>query len=362
MLPRVKILMILALVVMVSFACGKSTPKSTSTPAIDTAGTAAAQIAAEKATAKAQSALNDKATVDAQAAADAKATTDAKAALDAKATADKVAADKKATTDAQAALDTKATADAKATLDAQAALDAKATADAQATLDAKATQSAQATATQAAKAAAQQATQTAVAAKATQGAEALLSVVKEELAKIDMTTDVGKLGWMQTAPEVIKLDTAWEYDVIPFAKNLVASDFVLKTEVTWEAEGGLLICGLIFRSEADFITGNQYQLLYMRFSGLPGWDIESYKAGKFFSNVTGKIRFASAIKMDNGATNKFILIAEDNKFTVYINDQRIGSFYDDSKVRSDGRFAFYGTEEAGTSSCKFDNSWIWLLK
>ena len=357
MLPRVKIFMILAIVVMVSFACGTSTPKATSTPAIDTAATKAAQLAAEKATAKAQAVLDDKVAADAKAAADTKATADAKAAANAKATVDaKAALDTKATADAKAALDAKATADAKSTADAQAALNAKAT------VDAKAAQDAAATATQEAKVAAQQATQTAVAAQATQAAEAILSVVKDDLGKVGLSADTGRLGWMQTGSEVIELETAGTYRFQPFAEDLIASDFVLKTDVTWEASGGLLICGFMFRSDANFYTGSHYKLLYLRFSGLPGWDIEAYKAGEFFSNVTGKIRFASAIKMDNGATNKFILVAEGNKFSVYINDQRIGSFYDYSKVRTDGRFAYYGWEEAGISSCKFENTWVWLLK
>ncbi len=353
MLPRLKIFLFLAIIVMVSFACGTSTPKPTATPAIDTAATNAAKVAADKATAKAQDALNAKATADAQAAADAKATTDAKAAADAKATADaKAAADAKATADAKAAAEAKATADAQATVDAKAALDAKATADA------KAAQDAAATATEEAKIA----TQTAEAAQATAAAEAILSVVADDLSKVGLSTDVGQLGWMQAGSEKINLDTPQKGLYIPFAKDMVASDFVLKSEVTWEASGGLLICGFIFRSEDNLSTGTQYQLLWLRFSGYPGWDIESYKNGKFFSNVTGKVRVASAIKLDNGATNKFVMIAEGNKFTIYINDQRIGSFYDDSKVRSDGKFAYYGWEEAGTSSCKFDNSWVWLLK
>jgi len=355
MLPRIKIFLILAIMVMVSFACGKSTPKATSTPAIDSAATKAAQDAAEKATAEAQAALDNKATEDAaanaKATAEAKATADAKAAADAKATADAKAA-AEATAEAKAAAEAKATADAKSTADAQAALDAKATADA------KATQEAAATATQEAKVA----TQTAVAAKATQAAEAILSVVHEELVKIDLSTDTGRLGWMQSGSETIKMDTAWEAFYVPFAEDLVASDFVLKTDVTWEAEGGLLICGFMFRSEANFGTGTHYKLQYIRFSGYPGWDIETFKAGEFFSNVTGKIRTASAINLDNGATNKFIMVAVGNKFTVYINEQRIGSFYDDSKVRADGRFAFYGSEEAGVSSCEFENTWVWLLK
>jgi len=236
--------------------------------------------------------------------------------------------------------------------DAQAALDAKATADA------KAAQDAAATATQEAKVA----TQAAVAAKATQAAEAILAVIQEELAKVDLSTETGKLGWMQTGSEVIKNSMPGTIRYTEFMENKDVSDFVIKTDITWEAEGGIVVCGFLFRSEADFNTGNQYAFQFLRLSGAPGWDIEYWKNGRYFSTVTGKVKFASALKMENGATNKFLFVAEGNKFTLYINDQRIGSFYDYSSYAMDGRFAFLGWEEAGQSSCKFENTWVWLLK
>jgi hypothetical protein len=267
----------------------------TSTPTIDAAGTQAAQAANEKATAQAQAALNDKATADAKAAADAKATTDAKAAAD------------KATADAKAA-------EAKATADAQAALDAQATADA------IATQNANATATQAAK----EASQTAVAAQATQTAEAVLAVIQKDLTTVGLSTDAGSLGWLQSDSYTINMDTAWETIYHPFAEDLVASDFVLKTDVTWKATTGMLICGFIFRSESNFSTGDQYLLEYLRLSGYPAWMIFGTR-GQRPVYVTGKQpRVASVIDMGNGATNRFVMVAEGYKFTIYINDQRIG--------------------------------------
>jgi hypothetical protein len=357
MKSRIHIILIMAVVVMVSFACSTG-KKATPTPTINAPATQAAQAAIEKATADAQAALDKKATVDAQAALDAKATTAAKVAADAKATVDAKAAEVKATAEAQATADAKAALEAKATADAQATVDAQAALDAKATADAKAAKDAAATATQEAK----QATQTAVAAKATQAAEAILSVIQGELTNVGLTTDTGRLGWMQEGSEKLKMDTAWEAFQSAFAENLVASDFVLKSEVTWEATTGRLICGFIFRAEANLSRGTHYKLQYLRLSGAPMWDIETFKAGEWFSNATGKVRFASAIKIDNGATNKLVMIAEGNKFTVYINDARIGSYYDDSKVRPDGRFAFYSSSEAGVASCEFKNTWVWLLK
>jgi hypothetical protein len=56
-----------------------------------------------------------------------------------------------------------------------------------------------------------------------------------------------------------------------------------------------------------------------------------------------------------------LLIAENEKFTVYINDVRQGNFFDYSKQRLDGIFGFSGNEDSGTSTCTFAYTWIWQL-
>ncbi len=145
-----------------------------------------------------------------------------------------------------------------------------------------------------------------------------------------------------------------------FAIDLVAADFAIQTEVTWEASG-LLVCGLMLRSEADFVRGAQYQFNYLRFSGLPAWAIEYHDNGEYQYSITN-LRFADAIDLENGATNKFLIIAEGNKFTIYANDTRLGTFYDDSKKLSKGRFAFTSSQDTGESTCTFENTWVWLLK
>jgi hypothetical protein len=118
---------------------------------------------------------------------------------------------------------------------------------------------------------------------------------------------------------------------------------------------------MMFRSESNIETGQYYLFAFLRLSGAPAWDIEFYKDGRYSANITG-LKYATAIKLQNGATNNIIIIAEGNKFTVYINSQRIGTFYDYSELRIDGRFAFAAVQETGESTCKFENSWVWLLK
>ena len=196
--------------------------------------------------------------------------------------------------------------------------------------------------------------------EATRVAEQVLLDVQAQLTEFGFPTDVGYLGWVQEETVAIDLDTYGEYLYAPFAEDLVASDFILRTDITWDTEG-LIYCGLMFRSEPNFATGAQYSFLYLRLSGLPAWAIEYYDEGRFVSSVT-EVKFSDFIDMDNGATNNLTLAAEGNKFTLFVNQQRVGSFYDWSNNRMDGQFAFQALQEAGPSTCTFENTWIWMLK
>jgi hypothetical protein len=198
------------------------------------------------------------------------------------------------------------------------------------------------------------------AAEATQAAEQAMALIQEDLDKIDQTLPAGSLGWLQKESQSIEMDGGgqWIYD--PFAENLVANDFILKSDITWDSSGGLAICGFFFRSESNFEQGEQYIFEMLRLSGMPAWDIALMKYGDYTKAITN-VRTAGAINQDKGATNEIILIAQDGEFTLYINDQRIGQFYDYTESRSDGYFAFNGSQESGETICQFDNTWVWLI-
>jgi len=199
------------------------------------------------------------------------------------------------------------------------------------------------------------------AAEAAQVMAEALAGITSEIESIGYPTDTGELGWMQVEPIEILVEeyNGGYYD--EFAENLVAKDFILETEITWESSSGLAGCGLFFRSEPNFEQGAQYELAFLRLSGLPAWNIVYSKYGELQKNVTG-ILTAGAINQEQGDTNTYLLIAEEGKFTLYINDQRIGSYYDYANSRLEGEFAFTGWQESGETTCTFDNTWIWLLE
>jgi hypothetical protein len=197
--------------------------------------------------------------------------------------------------------------------------------------------------------------------RSTQTAEAQSQEAIEVLQKIEYPTDTGSLAWYQEDDQSIDLIKYNSYNYISFGNGQEFSNYVLKSDVTWDAEG-VMMCGFMMRSEEDFERGKQYIFIFLRFSGLPAWDLEFFENQYFKASVPGQTKFSSALNLDNGATNQFIIIAEDNKFTVFINGVRQGSYFDWSELASQGQFAFYAYHESGAASCKFSNSWVWALK
>jgi len=196
---------------------------------------------------------------------------------------------------------------------------------------------------------------------ATQNAAAAIEAFKAELAKANVTVDKGSLLWVQQDSIQVALKGAGDSRYQPFAEDVSASDFIMTTDITWTAPG-LIICGWMFRSQPNLVKGDSYYINFLLYSGLPGWDIELFKSGQFVRNITEQIRFNSALNQAHASMNHYILIADGNKFTVYMNGVRAGSYYDYSTTLTEGLFALTGSIESGEGSCQMDNTRIWSLK
>lgn len=167
----------------------------------------------------------------------------------------------------------------------------------------------------------------------------------------------GHLIWQQSESQTLKL-TGPDNGFLAI-KGVEAGDFIFKADVTWQATG-LLICGAVFRSEANLEKGKQYMFSYLRLSGLPAFSIDVNQYGRYQSTVSD-FRTSGALDLGNGAKNQYIIVAQDNKFTVYINRVEEGSYFDSSKQRSDGALGFFGAQDSGKGTCEFENAWVWSL-
>jgi hypothetical protein len=181
-----------------------------------------------------------------------------------------------------------------------------------------------------------------------------------QLEDLELPSDTGEVGWVQTAPEVIELSGP-EGFYQPFAEDLDVSDFVIQWEQTWETTAWPW-CGLYFRSDASYADGDYYAIYFLRFSGLPAWDIEYNRDGLYITTLTTDFKFSNSLDINSGATNQITLAAVGNQFKLYINGHYEGVYYDFSSKLEKGRFAFYAYENSGSTTCTFDNTWVWVYK
>lgn len=195
-------------------------------------------------------------------------------------------------------------------------------------------------------------------AQATATADGVLAEIEKVLGDTDIEYKKGHLAWQQDEPMSITMHgpSAQYMDI---KDDLTAGNFILKSDVIWNATG-LLVCGVTFRSDTNLEVGKQYQFLFMRFSGLPAWAIEVHEYGQF-SNSPTKVQYSAAVDQGNDATNQIILIAREEQFNLYINKVSQGRYFDYSKQRMDGSFAFLAYQDSGDGSCEYENSWIWSL-
>lgn len=198
-----------------------------------------------------------------------------------------------------------------------------------------------------------------IAAKATQAADDVLAELDAILANEDVAYKDGSLLWKQETPIVIDM-TGPSGFFQPFAEGEIGKNFILKSDVTWEASG-IIICGIAFRSEPDFREGKQYNFLYLRFSGAPAWAIEFHEFG-YFKNSPTKTQYSNAVDLENGATNELLIVVSDDEFKVFINGTNQGRYFDYSKQQVEGRFAALASQDSGEGKCEYENTFVWALK
>lgn len=195
---------------------------------------------------------------------------------------------------------------------------------------------------------------------ATESAAGILSQLDSLLGDTDVPYKDGHLVWQQSKPAKIEMQGPQSTDqILPVDENLSVKDFIMTSDVSWNASG-VIICGAIFRSEAELERGKKYEFYFYRLSGLPAYFIDVWENSMFLNSIT-KDKYSQELNVSNDATNQFTLVAQDNQFTVFLNGKRQGRFFDNSKQLAEGYFGFLAWQESGTGNCEFSNSWIWSL-
>jgi hypothetical protein len=264
-----------------------------------------------------------------------------------------------------------------------------------------------------------QATQTADASTRDEGQLATATVsapVVAELPLYGVDPEKGRLGWAHD-PVTITIEGYHKYDFANDYMQVTARDFVMAADITWDTQYGASGCGFMFRSNGDKNKPDQYMVVATRmgnghvlFTAVADGELANVR--DFFPKTEDK-----SFQWQNGTTNRLAIVGRGTVFEIYTNGVKIGevdatqppppmvipkaptlppgnadlkilqdyqakmkeyqdlvqemqnnyqvalgNFKNKPAVFEDGFVAMVALSESGTSVCKFDKAWLWLIE
>jgi hypothetical protein len=134
----------------------------------------------------------------------------------------------------------------------------------------------------------------------------------------------GQVAWIQ-GPLTLEID---EYRGQKFGNDfpqVIAQDFVLQSDISWDTEYGAAGCAFVFRSDGNQSSPNQYMVWMTRLTN--GRVVFTVFADGTI--VGGKDFYAHGIDPafdgSNGATNRLTVVARGYDFDIYTNGTKLGS-------------------------------------
>lgn len=170
------------------------------------------------------------------------------------------------------------------------------------------------------------ATQTALALSGADAQAATANAIAPILAELPtygVDPNAGHVGWIHP-PVTLEVEGFMQYDYINNFISILASDFVVSADITWDAIGTASGCGFVLRSDGNEDALNQYLTIMTRVAS--GHVLFATMAeGEV---VTGQDIYAQgkdrAFDWQNSATNRLTVVGRGDRFFIYTNGSLIG--------------------------------------
>jgi hypothetical protein len=225
----------------------------------------------------------------------------------------------------------------------------------------------------------------------------------------------GRPGWIHP-PVTVNAEGYRQYGYANQFLNTVAQDFAVSADITWNTDYGNSGCGFILRSDGNEEDGNHYAVVITR--GSSGHALLATMAEGEVVNVRDLYAYGLDPEFDwkNDTTNRLTVVARGQKFSIYTNGTLLGELdpsepppgpllppapsppignnpiaraaymrakaeYDSvvQKIRGNyaarlkilqdsdtiyerGFIALVALNESGSTTCQFDNAWLWLIE
>ena len=261
-----------------------------------------------------------------------------------------------------------------------------------------------------------QTAQAALSSEQLEGTLTAFAPILSELPKYGVDPDKGHPGWIHP-PVTIQAEGYLQYDYANQFLGVVAQDFVVSADITWNTQYGSAGCGFVLRSNGNEEAFNQYIAIATR--GGSGRVIFTTMANGEIVNAKDIFAYGldSEFEWQNDTTNRMTIVAQDSTMTIFTNETQIAQFdvkdpppppyipppppnpadlndpvqvaaYNAAKAEYDnivaqinaqyqrslneftntdvefekGFVAMVALNESGTTTCQFNNAWLWLIE
>jgi len=240
--------------------------------------------------------------------------------------------------------------------------------------------------------------------------------VLAELPLYGVEPENGRLAWLHP-PVKLEVEGYRQFGHANDFMQIVARDFVMAADITWDTQYGASGCGFMFRSDGDQKFPNQYMVAASRigqghviFTALA--DGEMANVHDFYANTLDP-----AFEWQNGTTNRLAVVARGNLVEIYTNGTKIGevdttvpppppvlpkppvkpldqsdtaamsqyqsllkehqdlvdqvqsnyqialrNYQTREAIFTEGFVAMLAISESGRTTCQFDDAWLWLIE
>lgn len=170
----------------------------------------------------------------------------------------------------------------------------------------------------------------------------------------------GELAWVHP-PLTLSVEGHLQYDYANnFLQEFVPEDFVMSGDITWNTTTGLAGCGFALRSNGDTEALNQYIVILSRAgNGAVNFIVQSSTVISGANTRSLGTGADPQFQSQNDAANRLTVVARGGAFTFYTNGTEVGTIADNTY--QSGYVALIALSESGTTTCTFNNTWLWLL-
>lgn len=171
----------------------------------------------------------------------------------------------------------------------------------------------------------------------------------------------GEVAWIHP-PVTIEATGYMTYTYANRRIATLAEDFVLSADITWNTRFGTTGCGFVLRSDGNEEGYDQYIVLATRagngevlFTIMEDGDVKTNEITEIFAGSLDP-----AFEWQNDTTNSMTVVARGNTFEIYTNGTKLDEVTP-SIAFERGFVAFVALNESGTTTCHFENGWLWLI-